>query len=140
MRSCSHSTQRFNCDTEALKKQITDLTKSTSGSRQLSEAAHRLNQVNNDVRLLKLAIEQKNQTIDQFRANAQALQRRQTPSTPGASPQVDNGDPLTWPVDHQDRVLSRLNAIRLTNPIRPVTSPNFGDFSAMPTELPVWTL
>ncbi len=139
MRSCKQCSQRFTRDTEALKKQINDLTKSTSGGRQLSEAAHKLNQVNNDMRLLKLAIEQKDQTIDQLRANAEALARRQTPSTSGASPQVDSGDPLTWPVDRQDRVLFRLNAIRLTNPILPVSSPNFGDFSAMPAELPVWT-
>ncbi len=91
------------------------------------------------MRLLKLAIEQKDQTIDQLRANAQALARRQTQGTSGASPQLDSGDPLTWPVDHQYRVLSRLNAIRLTNPIRRVSSPNFGDFSAMSAELPVWT-
>ncbi len=139
MRSCEQCTQRFNHDTDALKIQITDLTKSTSGGRQLSEAAHRLNQVNNDVRSLKLAIEQKEQTIDQLRTNNQALARRQTLGTSGASPQVNSGDPLTWPIDHQDRVLSRLNAIRLTNPRRPVSSPNFGDFKAIPAELPIWT-
>ncbi len=139
MRSYEQCSQRFTRDTDALKKQINDLTKSTSGGRQLSEAAHRLNQVNNDVRLLKLAIEQKDQTIDQLRASAQALARRQTLGTSGASPQVNSGDSLTWPVDRQDRVLSRLKAIRLTNPICPVSSPNFGDFSAMPAELPVWT-
>ncbi len=46
------NSQRFNRDADALRKQINDLTKSTSGGRQLSEAAHRLNQVNNDMRLL----------------------------------------------------------------------------------------
>ncbi len=92
MRSCEQHTQRFNRDTDALKKQITDLTESTSGGRQLSEAAHRLNPVNNDVRLLKLAIGQTDQTIDQLRTNAQALARRQTPGTSGVSPQVDSGD------------------------------------------------
>ncbi len=62
-----------------------------------------------------------------------------TLGTSGASPKVDSGDPLTWPFDRQDRILSRLNAIRLTNCKSPVSSPNFGDFSEMPAKLPVWT-
>ncbi len=52
---------------------------------------------------------------------------------------VDCGDPLGWPVVRQARVFSQLNTIRLSNPVHPVSSPNFGDCSVIPTELPVWT-
>ncbi len=88
---------------------------------------------------LKQTLEQTDRTINQLRANAKAFTKKQTLGSAGASPQVDSSDPLTWPVDRHDRVLSWLNAIRLTNPVRPVSSPNFGDFTAMPAELPVWT-
>ncbi len=91
------------------------------------------------MRTLKQTLEQKYCTIDQLRANAKALTKKQTPGSAGASSQVDSSYPLTWPVDQQDRVLSQLNAIRLTNPVCPVSSPNFVDFTAMPAELPVWT-
>ncbi len=89
--------------------------------------------------MLKQTLEQKGCTIDQLRANDKALTRKQTQGSAGASPQVDSSEPLTWPVDQQDRVLFWLNAVRLTNPVLPVSSPNFGDFTAIPAELPVWT-
>ncbi len=134
-------TAAFLCFTEKqeLKRKIDDLTRSSSGSRLLSEASTNLSQAKHEIRTLKQTLEQKDRTIDQLKANAKALASKQTPGSAGASQHVDSLDPLSWPAVLRDKVFSWLNTVRLTNPVRPVNFPNYGDFSAMPAELPVWT-
>ncbi len=46
MRTCQERSERYNTEKEALRKKISNLTRSSSGERQLSEAATSLNQAN----------------------------------------------------------------------------------------------
>ncbi len=111
MRTCQERSERYKTQKEALRRKISDLTRSSSCARQLSEAAASLNQVHHEVRTLKQTLEHKDRTIDQLRANAKILTKKQTQGSACASPQVDSSDPLTWSLDRQDRVLSLLTLI-----------------------------
>ncbi len=46
MRNCQECSKRYNTEKEALRRKISDLTRSSAGARQLSEAAANLNQAN----------------------------------------------------------------------------------------------
>ncbi len=43
-----------------------------------------------------------------------------------------------WSEDRQDKVLSRLNAIRLTNPMCQPYMPDSMDYTSIPQSLPIW--
>ncbi len=104
----------------------------------LTDAAATLNSAKQDIKGLKATLENKDRMIKALKSNIETLKNVSVLGVFSGASAVDTCDPLTWYEDQQNKVLSRLNAIQLTNPIRQPYMPDSMDYMSIPQSLPIW--
>ncbi len=86
---------------------------------------------------MKETLENKDCTIKALKSNKDTFKNVSVPDSSSRASAVDTGDLLMWSEDLQNKVLLRLNAIRLTNPVHQPYMPDM-DYMSIPQSLPIW--
>ncbi len=138
MSSCNACKEKLETDKQALQRQLDELSSNPDNNPRLTDAAAKLNSAKQDIKGQNSTLENKDRTIKALKPNIEKLRNVSVPGASSGSSVVDSGDPLTWSEDQQNKVLSRLNAIRLTNPVcQPYMSDSM-DYTIIPQSLPIW--
>ncbi len=93
--------------------------------------------VKQDIKGLKATLENKVCMIIALKSNIETLKNVSVLVAFSGASAVDTGDPLKWSEDQQNKVLLRLNAIRLTNTVRQPYMPDSMDYTSIPQSLPI---